>query len=185
MTVLSALEVASLWVQAGGPAAKAVEWVAIAMGESSLDDSVVSPAGAIGIWQIMPFNAAPNGFTVGQLYDPRVNARIAVLMSGGGTNCAAWDSAYRDINASGRYRFLAYPEVGSADYNNIPRAQAALSGHGLPPPSNPGQPGIDGTLAATVATWQSLTASAVPALSGQVAATTQAISVSFTRGWKP
>lgn len=185
MTVLSAVQVAGVWVNGGGPASKVVEWVAIAMEESSLDDSIVSPVGAIGLWQIMPFNAGPNGFTVAQLYDPRVNARVAVLMSGGGTNCAAWDSCYRDINASGRYRFLAYPESGSNAFNAIPRAQAALAGHGLPPPSNPGNPGIDGTLAASVAKWQQASGQALPALASQVLTTTAAIAASYKKGWRP
>lgn len=185
MTRLSALQVAGLWVNAGGPANRAVEWVAIALGESDYEETVVSPAGAIGPWQIMPFNAAPYGFTVQQLFDPRVNARVAVLMSGGGTNCAAWDSCYTDINASGRYRFLAYPEAGSVDYRNIAIVQAELAGHGLPAPSNPGNPGVDDTLTASVATWQQLAGQSVPALTIQVAATAGAISASFKRGWKP
>lgn len=126
MTQRSAREVAAAWVAAGGPASRAAEWVAIAMGESSLDDSVVSPDGAIGVWQIMPFNAGPNGFSVSDMYNLADNARVAVLMSGNGVNCAAWDSCYADINRSGRYSYLGYPEKGSADYNNLAVAAVAL-----------------------------------------------------------
>lgn len=128
MTVWSALDVADFWIAAGGPKNRATEWVAIAKGESSYDDRAVSSAGAIGLWQIMPFNAAPNGVTVQQLYDPRLNARVAVQMSGHGSNCAAWDSCYADIQASGRYSFLAWPEPGSADYANLTEVSVQL-GH--------------------------------------------------------
>lgn len=126
MTVRSAREVAAAWERNGGPSASVVEWIAIAMGESSLNDAVVSSAGAIGCWQIMPFNAHWGGGSVGDLYDLDYNAKVAVLMSGNGTNCAAWDSCYADIYRSGRYAFLGYPEHGSADFNNIPVAAALL-----------------------------------------------------------
>ncbi len=126
MAVRTVQEVATAWKNAGGPASRVVEWVAIAMGESSLDDSVVSPAGAIGVWQIMPFNASIGGGGVSDLYNINYNAKVAVLMSGGGTNCAAWDSCYANISRSGRYSFLAYPEKGSADFNNIAVAGVAL-----------------------------------------------------------
>lgn len=126
MTQRSAREVAAAWVAAGGPASRAAEWVAIAMGESSLNDAAVSPDGAIGVWQIMPFNAGPNGVTVADLYNIDKNAYVAVQMSGNGVNCAAWDSCYADIGRSGRYSYLAYPEKGSADYNNLAVAAVAL-----------------------------------------------------------
>jgi hypothetical protein len=117
--ILTPLQVADYWIAAGGPKNRATEWVAIARGESAYDTAAVSSAGAIGLWQIMPFNAAPNGVTVADLYNPLENARVAVRMSGRGGNCAAWDSCYADIYTSGRYTFLAYPEPGSADYNNM------------------------------------------------------------------
>lgn len=126
MTVRTAREVAAAWERAGGPASNAVEWVAIAMGESSLDDAAVSSAGAIGAWQIMPFNASTGGGSVNDLYNLDYNAKVAVLMSGNGVNCAAWDSCYADIYRSGRYNYLGYPEHGSADFNNIPIAAALL-----------------------------------------------------------
>jgi hypothetical protein len=185
MARLTAVEVADYWIGAGGPKARAVEWVAIAIGESSLDDHVVSPAGAIGLWQIMPFNAAPHGFTVNELYQPGVNAKVAVEMSGGGTNCAAWDSAYRNIYASGRYAFLAWPEAGSADYNNLPIAQAELSGHGLSGITNPGNPGIDNSLAASAARWQAIASQNVPAVSNLIVGRTRLIASVGRRGWRP
>lgn len=185
MARLTAVQVADYWIGAGGPKDRAVEWVAIAIGESSLDDTAVSPAGAIGLWQIMPFNAAPHGFTVNELYQPSVNAKVAVEMSGGGTNCAAWDSAYRNINASGRYSFLAWPEVGSADYNNLPIAQAELNGVGLKGISHPGEPGTDTTLPASAARWQQIATSNVPAVSNLIVGRTRMIQVVGRKGWRP
>lgn len=156
MTVLSARQVADYWVAEGGPANRAVEWVAIAIGESSLDDSAVSPAGAIGLWQIMPFHAGEFGITVDSLYDPRTNALVAVSLSGHGTNCAAWDSCYRDIYASGRYSFLAWPEVGSADYNNLATA-ANLLGSGWHYTGAPGVPPVEtADITAAMANMQTL-----------------------------
>lgn len=155
------------------------------MGESSLDDTIVSPAGAIGVWQIMPFNAAPWGLTVQDLYNPVFNAHVAVMMSGGGTNCAAWDSCYADINASGRYRFLSWPEVASQDYGNLPRAQAALLGHGLKGMTAPAEPGVAATLAASVATMQRISDRQLPAIAASVAASSRAMSTFYRGRWRP
>lgn len=135
---LTAHQVAALWVEAGGAPKRATEWTAIALGESSYNTDVVSSAGAIGLWQIMPFNAAPNGYSVADMYNAYDNARVAVKMSGGGMNCAPWDSCYADIQKSGRYSFLGWPEPGSADYNNLAVVSSELGtdkiGGAMPPP---------------------------------------------------
>lgn len=182
MALLTAVQVADYWTGAGGPPRRAVEWVAIAMGESGLVTDAVSTAGAVGLWQIMPFNAGPYGYSVADLYNPAVNARIAVAMSGGGVNCAAWDSAYADIAASGRYSFLAWPESGSADYNNLAAAAAELAGHGIKGTGGPDYPGMDGTVAATARKWQDIGGRAVPALTVQTALATRAIAAMFRNG---
>lgn len=185
MTVLTPLEVAEYWIGAGGPKSRAVEWLAIAMGESGLDDTIVSPAGAIGVWQIMPFNASIGGGTVGDLDNPAYNARVAVIMSGGGVNCAAWDSAYLDIQRSGRYSYLAWPEVGSPDYINLAYAQADLAGHGLSGITDPGTPGMPGSIDGVVAKMNAITDVALPKLTAQTSALAPVIGLSFMRGWRP
>ena len=184
MTVRSARDVAAAWVRNGGGSQLQVEWVAIALGESSLDDSAVSSAGAIGTWQIMPFNAHWGGGTVSDLYDLDYNAKVAALMSGGGVNCAAWDSCYLDINRSGRYNYLGYPERGSADWNNIPVA-AALIGvdaviQSLPEPTL----GIGADLARLVGTAQQIVEQALPALRGNALTEHGTVSAMYQPGWR-
>lgn len=181
MTILSAHEVARWWEAEGGPASRDVEWVAIAIGESGFDDSVVSSAGAIGIWQIMPEHAAEYGFAVGDLYSPGVNAYIAVRLSGYGQNCAAWDSAYLNIQASGRYTFLAWPERGSADWNNLATASAMLGR-----PSGANAPGpvavnVGSDLPPALARWQDLGGRQIPALTRRLAGQHSGISSLYVR----
>lgn len=185
MAQLTALGVADYWIAAGGPKSRAVEWVAIALGESSYNTEAVSSAGAIGLWQIMPFNAAPHGYSVAQLYDPLINARVAVAMSGQGTNCAAWDSAYRDILTSGRYPFLGWPEVGSADYNNLAIVAAQLGhdklGGAIPPPGALGEPAI----AAAAAQLNALSTKVYQPLQRLAVAQRAAINATLRPGWRP
>lgn len=168
MTTLTALQVADYWIKAGGPKRRAVEWVAIALGESGYRTDVVSSAGAIGLWQIMPFNAAPHGTTPQGLYDPLINARVAVEMSGGGTNCAAWDSCYADIQASGRLSYLAWPQPGSADYANLTVVSAELGhdklGGAVPPPGTFPTPELVRASASIDRQLQALQAALVPQL---------------------
>lgn len=185
MTVLTARQVAGYWQGAGGPASRDVEWVAIAIGESSLDDSAVSPAGAIGLWQIMPFHAAEFGITVDSLYDPRTNALVAVSLSGHGTNCAAWDSCYRDIYASGRYTFLAWPEVGSADYNNLSIAAAELGKSAVAPITAQPPPLYTSDYAAALEHANFMTGRWFPAQSRKAAQNKQLVDTMFTGRWRP
>lgn len=186
MTQWTARQVAGFWEAAGGPARRAVEWVAIALGESSYDDAAVSSAGAIGLWQIMPFNAGPYGYSVTQLYDPQVNASVAVQMSGHGANCAAWDSAYADIQASGRYSFLAWPEQGSADFNNLAIVAAQLGQDKINPPPRqpiPTSPGSDLTrLFAQIAEVQN---KVMPSLRRVLIGQGIILQRQFRPGWRP
>lgn len=185
MTVLSARDVAGFWQGAGGPPSRDVEWVAIAMGESSLDTAALSSAGAIGLWQIMPFWAAHFGITVDSLYDPRTNALVTVSISGNGTNCAAWDSAYANIYASGRYAFLAFPEKGSADYNNLALAASEL-GKNIPNiTAGPVPPWYSVDYATALAHNQYMTQRYLPALAKNTLKDQQALNKLFTRGWRP
>lgn len=185
MTLLTARQVAGYWEGAGGPHLRAVEWVAIAMGESGLDTAALSPAGAISLWQIMPFNAAPWGFTVADLWDPHVNATVAVKMSGGGVNCAAWDSCYLDIQASGRYSYLAWPEHGSADYNNMAAAAAEIGGSvtplaGQPQPSSPGQ-----GLAPALTRIAQIEHQVLPSIARTVTWEIMKVQRMYRMGWRP
>jgi hypothetical protein len=184
VTVRSAQEVAQAWVNAGGPVSRQAEWVAIAMGESSLNDAAVSPDGAIGTWQIMPFNAGVGGGTVSDLFDMNYNAKVAVLMSSGGTNCAAWDSCYVDIERDGRLSFLAYPQQGSADWNNLAIAAVALgvdaTATALAEPSL----GLGDDIASMAAGVQTTINTVLPGLDRNIAIERTTVGALYQPGWK-
>lgn len=185
MPVLSMLEVADAWIAAGGPRSRAVEWVAIAIGESGLNNDAVSPAGALGLWQIMPFNFAPNGVDINNWRDPVANATVAVRMSGHGTNCAAWDSCYRNIYASGRYAFLAWPEQGSADFNNLLTVAAAL-GHDKLGGQVPPEPATGFTNSpAVIAHLDYVLGQFMPQVLRQVVRERMVTAAAFKPGWRP
>lgn len=185
MTDLTASQVAGYWVAAGGPKSRIVEWVAISLGESGYDTAAVSSAGAIGLWQIMPFNAGPYGYTPADLYDPSVNASVAVQMSGHGTNCAAWDSAYADITASGRLSFLAWPQVGSADYDNLTTVAAELGGKAIQAQAAAPEPSTGPSLNQSLANIRRLLATGYPGTIKLLASQAQLRQAMFMPGYKP
>lgn len=185
MTILTAPEVAAYWEGAGGPKSRIVEWCAISMGESSFDTSAVSSAGAIGLWQIMPFNAGPYGYTPQDLYDPSVNASVAVQMSGHGVNCAAWDSCYTDIEASGRLSFLSWPQVGSADYNNLTEVAALLGGKAIQATAATPEPTTGPSLMASLANVDKLLAYGYPSIGRALANQAVLRQHMFRPGWRP
>ena len=139
MTILTIPQAATYLTDFGMPRSRVVEFVSIGIAESGLRTDALSSAGAIGVWQQMPFNATDRGYPASDLYDPNINALITVELSGQGVNCAAWDTAYADIGATGRYSFLAWPEAGSAAWRNEGMVAAVLS-HGYPAPVTGGPP---------------------------------------------
>ena len=184
MAKRSAHDFAAAWTGADGPWSRAAEWVAIAMGESGLDDAAVSPDGAIGGWQIMPSNAHIGGGTVGDLYDLNYNAKVAVIMSSGGSNCAAWDSCYLDIYRSGRYSYLAYPEKGSVDWNNLAVAAVAIGvasvAQSIPEPSL----GIGGDIGNLVGGAQNTIGVVLPQLHSNVLIEQRTVNSLAQPGWR-
>lgn len=162
MTVWPAQEVANFLQSAAMPTARIAEFVAIAGCESSYDDAAVSPTGAIGLWQVEPYTATSVGMTPAQMYDPNLNALAAVRISGHGSNCAAWDTCYADIQASGRYSFLHWPEGGSCAANRLAGVSVVVGTANVGGGAAPPYPGVTGTLAHTVGVMGVLTHQAMP-----------------------
>ncbi len=176
MTVITATQCADYWLRNHGPLNRAVEFVAIAMGESDLHTEVISPVGALGTWQIMPFWFGHFGYAPADYELQDVQAIITVAISGLGTNCAAWDTCYRDIQHTGRYTFLGWPEEGSVAYGNLPVAAAltGLGGAGVPP--HQAYPGIANTIEGTLSDFSLMSGKVLPRFSLQTAMQSQRIS---------
>ena len=82
--VFSFAALKSLWMSAGGPSWAAITAACIAMHESGGRSWVISPTNDFGLWQINGSHGAMASL------NPGVNARSAVIISGGGTNWGAW-----------------------------------------------------------------------------------------------
>jgi hypothetical protein len=160
MAVLDAHTMAQSWIAAGGPLRYTVPWISVSRAESSWNTHAVSPTDARGLYQLEPYSWPAGAGSLDNWTDPVANSRAAVLLSGGGVNFAPWDTAYANIERTGRYRFLAFPEIESAAANNMPVVTAMLgsSYYGNGSPGN--EPGITGTLPAAL-NWYTLTTDAV------------------------
>lgn len=106
-----------LWDGAGGRHDKGAMMASIAEAESSGDSIAVSPAGAIGCWQVMPFWASDFGWPVSLLYSGHYSAVAAVRISGNGANVGAWDTCYNPPSSAAYRKNLSEPEQGSPAWN--------------------------------------------------------------------
>jgi len=124
----------TLWQFAGGTPSRAPLMAAIALAESSGDSNAVSPAGAISLWQVMPFWAGELGMTVADLFVPLDNARAARSISGGGFHVGAWDTCYNPPESAADRKDLTWPETGSPAWNILHDNGGGSSGGGSTAP---------------------------------------------------
>lgn len=161
---LNSQQMADWYKSEGGPDKRVVQWLSVALAESSWETDVVSPTGATGLYQIEPYSWPAQLGPYSLVTDPGYNTLAMLDLSGGGMNFAPWDTAYANINSSGRYTYLAWPETGSAAYNNFVFVATALGtsiGQGVPPPP---RPGIDGTVPDGIAWYGQAAGVVIPQL---------------------
>jgi hypothetical protein len=83
----------TLWQQAGGSSATANNAACHAIQESSGNASVTSPnpdgGTNVGLWQL-DTKGVGKGYTVSQLQDPRINARVTVQGTNNGRDWSEW-----------------------------------------------------------------------------------------------
>jgi hypothetical protein len=82
-----------LWESVGGPAGTANNAACHAIQESSGNASVTSPnpdgGENVGLWQL-DTKGKGAGYTVAQLQNPTINARVALIGSSNGSDWSAW-----------------------------------------------------------------------------------------------
>ena len=132
MTIWTVPELAAIWVNNGGARNAVVSAVAVCKAESGGNDHAVSPSSDYGLWQINTINFASQGLNFSNVFDPNVNARVAIRMSGNGTNWAAWCTAWANPAANCGHGFLPIPEDASAAGAWIPNVAAQLRQSGIP-----------------------------------------------------
>lgn len=128
MTVLTWGQAWGVWDSQGGARDKGAMMASIAEAESSLNTQARSWAGALGLWQVMPFWAADFGWPVSWLLVATYSARAAVRISGNGTNVGAWDTCYNPPSSAANRRNLSQPIQGSPAWNIWKRQGGSPSG---------------------------------------------------------
>jgi len=151
----------TLWKFEHGNSSKAEMMAAIALAESSGISDAVSPAGAIGLWQVMPFWASDFGWPVSYLYQPVYSALAAVRISGDGSNVGAWDTCYNPVSSAAHRKDLSAPETGSPAWNILHDHGISVTGGGGGSVVEGPAPG-DAQLASQVAWANHLQTNAIP-----------------------
>jgi hypothetical protein len=167
MSILSAYQIVSAWVDNGGPKNRALAWAAVSLSESSWDTEAISPTEARGLYQIEPYSWPDGAGPFTDWIQPDANTKAAIILSGGGVNFAPWDTAYANIEASGRYSFLAWPENGSAAANNMPVVQGDLGTTGYGTTSAPDVPGLTGSLPDAIRWYGEVANTVLPVLASR------------------
>lgn len=180
MTQLTAREVEGFYLAEGGPKNRAVAWVSVAFGESGYNTRAESPVGARGLYQFMS-GSWPGGLgSYDNAWDPWSNTRAMLILSGGGMNFAPWDSCYANINRSGRYAYLSWPERGSAVSNDMFGVAIALAAGAVPILGRPPEPGIAGQLPSALSWYGQTTSTVVP----QMVARTKRLYTAAARSYR-
>lgn len=129
---LTVRQLYQLWVQAGGKPQYAVPAISVALAESGGNVDAHSPTDDWGLWQINGTNFGHFGVNSRTVMDPLTNARIAVSMSGGGQNWAAWCTAWANPARNCGHGNLPNPQPGSAAYPHMVQVASQL---GTVPPT--------------------------------------------------
>lgn len=133
MTILTIKQIYGYWIGAGGPTGDiAVYFTAIALAESGGDTNAHSPSDDYGVWQI-------NGVHAGEFprlwplrYEPAASAKMAVAISGGGTNVGPWCTAWLDPRNCGHYH-APPPDAGSPAGSHVAHVAAVVGAADVPP----------------------------------------------------
>lgn len=132
MTIWTIPELAAIWVNNGGNRNAVIYAVAVCKAESGGNDHAVSPSSDYGLWQINTVNFGTYGLNFSNVFDPNVNARVAIAMSGNGTNWAAWCTAWWNPAGNCGHGWLPVPQTGSAAGDWVPAVAAQLQQSGIP-----------------------------------------------------
>lgn len=103
----------------GGARAHQLVAAAVSLAESGGNDHARSPSADSGLWQINDIHLSTYGVTVAQLMNPDVNARVAISISGNGSNWAAWCTCWVDPGPNCGHGYLPAPQPGSPAGNRL------------------------------------------------------------------
>lgn len=119
MTVYLAQDVMHFWERNGGAHANVVNAVAVSEAESNWNSSAISPSSDYGLWQINSIHFGNGIIDHTNWWDPNVNARAAIAISGNGTNWAAWCTAWQYPDGNCGHGYLPNPEPLSPAGRNV------------------------------------------------------------------
>lgn len=127
MSRLSPSQIGAVWLRNGGASSHIVVAVAVSLAESGGDTDAISVSNDYGLWQINKINFPAQGLNTVTARDPDRNARVAIRMSGNGTNWGAWCTCYTHPKGQCGRLYLPLPQPDSYAANQLAYAAQALN----------------------------------------------------------
>lgn len=126
MSTLDAYQIADTWLRNGGARNRLVAAVSVALAASGGDPGLSDVSGHIGLWGITEKVARKLGASADDLTDPDAATKLAILLSGNGTNWGIWSQAWSPGTTPDRRAQVLWPQPGSLAWQRMPVAQVAV-----------------------------------------------------------
>lgn len=129
MTVLSLQQIWNLLGTVPFPQGVYEDAMAIVLAESGGNTDAISPQSDYGLFQINKIHFGDGFIDSINWKDPNVQVRDAYAISSGGTNWAAWCTAWDDPAANCGHGQLSHVQSGSAAGAQLPRVRNFVAGN--------------------------------------------------------
>jgi hypothetical protein len=126
MATMDPYQIANVWLANGGARNRLVGAVSVALAASGGNPEMSTVDGRYGLWGITDKVARKAQVPTADLLDPDAATRLAILLSGNGTNWGLWSVAWAPDATPSRSAQVLWPQPGSVAWQQLPVAQVTV-----------------------------------------------------------